>query len=67
MSDRRFNEEEVAANFQQATEALPAPQRQLPSGEGLTLAEIQEISGRLPLGLTRLPSQDSRDAEVRAS
>ena len=45
MSDRRFNEEEVAAIFQQATgdEAQHAPQRQLPSGEGLTLAELQEI------------------------
>ena len=43
MSDRRFNEEEVAAIFKQATEAQLTPQRQLPSGEGLTLAEIQEI------------------------
>jgi hypothetical protein len=43
MTDRRFNEEEVAAIFQQATEAQQTPQRSLPSGEGLTLAEIQEI------------------------
>jgi hypothetical protein len=43
MTDRRFNEEEVAEIFRQATEAQQTPQRQLPSGEGLTLAEIQEI------------------------
>jgi hypothetical protein len=43
MTDRRFNEDEVAEIFRQATEAQQTPQRQLPSGEGLTLAEIQEI------------------------
>jgi hypothetical protein len=43
MTDRRFNEEEVAAIFERATEAQHTPQRQLPSGEGLTLAELQEI------------------------
>jgi DNA-binding transcriptional regulator YhcF (GntR family) len=43
MTDRRFNEEEVAAIFQQATEAQQTAQRSLPPGEGLTLAEIQEI------------------------
>jgi hypothetical protein len=30
MTDRRFNEEEVAAIFKQATEAQQTPQRQLP-------------------------------------
>jgi hypothetical protein len=43
MTDRRFNEEEVAAIFQQATAAQQTPQPQLPSGEGLTLAELQDI------------------------
>jgi hypothetical protein len=44
MTDRRFNEDEVAEIFRQATEAQQqAPQRHLSSGEGLTLAEIQEI------------------------
>jgi hypothetical protein len=43
MTDRRFNEDEVAAIFRQATEAQQTSQRQLPAGEGLTLAEIQEI------------------------
>jgi len=49
MSDRRFNEEEVAAIFQHATEAQQSPQRQLPSGDGLTLAEIQEIGRQIGL------------------
>jgi hypothetical protein len=43
MTDRRFDEEEVAAIFRQATEAQQTTQRQLPSGEGMTLAELQEI------------------------
>jgi len=47
MTDRRFNEEEVAAIFKQATEAKPSPRRELPSGEGLTLAELQEIGGQV--------------------
>lgn len=44
MTDRRFNEDEVAAIFQQASEVLHPPQRQLlPPTEGLTLAELQDI------------------------
>jgi hypothetical protein len=43
MTERRFNEEEVAAIFQEATETQQTGQRQLPSGEGMTLAELQEI------------------------
>ncbi|HEX9894716.1 MAG TPA: hypothetical protein VGA78_12380 [Gemmatimonadales bacterium] len=43
MSERRFSEEEVAAIFERATEAQQAPRGQLPPGEGLTLAELQEI------------------------
>jgi hypothetical protein len=44
MTERRFNESEVAAIFERATEARETRQRQLPSGEGgLTLAELREI------------------------
>jgi hypothetical protein len=44
MSERRFNEAEVAAIFERATEAQQQTgQRQLPSGEGMTLAQLQEI------------------------
>jgi hypothetical protein len=47
MSDRRFSEEEVAAIFKQATEAQQTPQGQLPSGDGLTLAELQDIGRQI--------------------
>lgn len=43
MTQRRFDEAEVAAIFKQATEAQQTHQRQLPSGEGMTLAELQDI------------------------
>ncbi|NOT06955.1 MAG: hypothetical protein HOP28_01995 [Gemmatimonadales bacterium] len=43
MTTRRFNEAEVAAIFKEATEAQHAGRHQLPSGEGMTLAELQEI------------------------
>src|SRR4051812_44504493 len=43
MTDRRFNEDEVAAILRQATELQQMPDRQLPSGEGMTLAELQDI------------------------
>jgi len=43
MSERRYNEEEVAAIFERAAEAQHTTQRQLPSPEGMTLAQLQEI------------------------
>jgi len=71
MTDRRFNEDEVAEIFRQATEAQQqTPQRQLPSGEGLTLPEIQEIGQQVGISpelvvraaasLTAAGSQTSR-------
>jgi hypothetical protein len=43
MSERRFNEDEVAAIFARATEAQQPELRQSSSAEGLTLAELQAI------------------------
>jgi len=43
MSERRFNEAEVAAIFERAAEAQQTSPQQLPSGEGMTLTDIQEI------------------------
>ncbi len=43
MTDRRFNDDEVAAIFAKATDVQQTGQRQLSSGEGLTLTELQEI------------------------
>lgn len=45
MSERRFNEAEVAAIFGRAAESLQTGQHQLPSGEGMTLTELQAIGG----------------------
>jgi hypothetical protein len=43
MTERQFNEAEVAAIFERAAEAQQMRQRQLPLGEGMTLRELQEI------------------------
>lgn len=43
MSDRRYSEAEVAEIFRQAAEAQQTARRQLPSGEGMTLTDLQEI------------------------
>ena len=43
MTERRFSEDEVAAIFERAAQAPSTGQRQLPSGEGMTLAQLQEI------------------------
>jgi hypothetical protein len=43
MAERRFSEDEVAAILEKAAEAQHTGQRLLPSGEGMTLTELQEI------------------------
>lgn len=43
MTERRYDEQEVAEIFGRATEAQRALAPQLPSGERLTLVELQEI------------------------
>jgi hypothetical protein len=43
MTERRYSEEEVAAIFDRATKAQAGGKRQLPPGEGMTLAGLQEI------------------------
>jgi hypothetical protein len=40
---RRFSEDEVAAIFKKATETQQSRAKLLPSGEGMTLEELQEI------------------------
>ena len=51
MTERRFNEAEVAAIFERAAEAQQTSLHQLPSGEGMTLTDLQEI-GR-EVGISR--------------
>lgn len=43
MTDRRYNDEEVAAIFLVAAEEAQTPPRPVPHDEGLTLADLQEI------------------------
>jgi len=43
MTDRRYNDKEMAAIFRAATEGLPGPRREVPREEGLTLADLQTI------------------------
>lgn len=43
MTDRRYDEQEVAEIFKRSTEAQGEAARLLPSNEGMTLAEILEI------------------------
>jgi len=43
MDERRYSEEEVAEIFKQAAEAQQTARRQLPSGEGMTLTDLEGI------------------------
>jgi hypothetical protein len=49
MTERRYGEDEIAAIFERAAEAQHLSPRQLPPGEGLTLAELQEIGSDVGL------------------
>ena len=42
-AEHRYSEQEIAAIFKQAAEAQEAAQQQKSPGEGLTLAELQQI------------------------
>ena len=54
MTDRRFNDGEVAAIFERAAETPRPGQRQLPSGEGMTLTQLQEIGRKVGISPERL-------------
>ena len=43
MTERRYNEQEVSFIFERAAEAQHAARKQLAAGEGMSLAELQEI------------------------
>ena len=43
MTDRRYNDKEMAAIFRAAAEGAQSPQREVPSEEGLTLTDLQAI------------------------
>jgi hypothetical protein len=54
MPDRRFNEAEVSAIFERATEAPRVDQGQTTSGEGMTLAELQGIGREVGISPERI-------------
>lgn len=62
MSERRFNEDEVAAIFERAAEAQQAVAKQLPSGDGMTLTELQQIGKEVGLS-PDLVAQAARSLE----
>jgi hypothetical protein len=63
MTDRRFNEAEVAAIFELAAEAQQTSQRQLPSGEGMTLTQLQDIGREVGIAPEQL-AQAARAIEL---
>jgi len=54
MPERRFNEAEVSAIFERATEAPRVEQGQTTSGEGMTLAELQAIGREVGIAPERI-------------
>jgi hypothetical protein len=63
MSERRFDETEVAAILEKAAELQHSGQRQLPSGEGMTLAELQAIGSEAGID-PRLVAQAAKSIEI---
>ncbi len=59
MPERRYSRDEVEAIFARAAEAEQAGRRALPQGEGMTLAELQEIAAEvgIPAGLVARSAQ----------
>ncbi len=65
MADRRYNDKEIAAIFRAATEGPPpAPQREVPRDEGLTLADLQAIGREVGIPADAI-AQAARALEVR--
>jgi hypothetical protein len=62
MTERRYSEDEVAAIFERAAEAQHTARRQLPPGEGMTLADLQAIGREVGIS-PELVSQAARSLE----
>lgn len=63
MADRRFDEAEVAEIFERATEAQRTGHHRLPSGEGMTLSELQAIGREVGISPEQL-AQAARAIEL---
>lgn len=64
MTDRRYTEDEVAEIFKRAAESQQTARRQLPAGEGMTLADIQGIGHEVGIP-AELVAQAASDLEHR--
>lgn len=64
MTDRRYDDAEVAAIFERAAEAQHTGQRQLTTGEGMTLTEIMEIGREVGIAPEQL-AQAAKAVELR--
>lgn len=63
MTERRFTEAEAAAIFELAAQAHVPGQRQLPSSEGMTLAQLQEIGSEVGITSEQL-AQAAKSIEL---
>src|SRR5688500_1141438 len=54
MNERRYNDEEVAAICAGSAEAQHTSPRHIPSGEGMTLTQLQEIGGEVGISREQL-------------
>jgi len=66
MTDRRYTEDEVAAIFERAAEAQQTARRQLPPGEGMTLADLQAIGREVGIP-AELVAQAARSMDHRGA
>jgi hypothetical protein len=67
MTEKRFNEAEVAAIFERATEVQTRGGRQVPLGDGMSLAEIQAIGrevGISPDSIVRAAAEISSSGKL---
>ena len=64
MTERRYNDQEIAAIFRAASEGPQIPARSLPSDEGLTLADLQAIGREVGISSDAV-AQAARALEVR--
>ena len=69
MTERRYSEEEVAAIFERAAKTQQTARRQLPPGEGMRLADLQEIGREvgIPPGLVARAARSMDQAGRPAS
>ena len=64
MPERRYDDREIAAIFRAASEGPPAPEREVPREEGLTLADLQAIGREVGISPNAV-AQAAQSLDVR--